>query len=302
MAAEQPTGPWERVWFAGLNAFTTAQRMVIDQMHRSGLARFAWDADTFYLDDPDEGAGLHVRAAIRRFGSGAVPPTSVLAAKRSQVTIATTASPIEQAWAAASELRKIPAPERDGAAIVLADASLLEPLLEALAEEDGPVNVTMGRSVASLPAGSLFTSFFAMLAGARDHSGYLRSDVERVLLHPFLHGEHTEEHVRALTAGGHMRLTMQQAGALVARSGDDARACFDPNKSVQQRTLALIAWAQERMRRDRAGNEQLYQASIAVQRVLRGLERYGHQPKPELFSVIMERALRRRRSAISANR
>ena len=57
---------WKGIWFAGLNAFTVAEQRVIDAAQEAGLAHFAWDADHYYLDAPEQEGGEHLRAAIKR--------------------------------------------------------------------------------------------------------------------------------------------------------------------------------------------------------------------------------------------
>ncbi|MBS1939594.1 MAG: hypothetical protein JST38_01780, partial [Bacteroidetes bacterium] len=50
-------GAWQAAWFAGLNALTPAQEAVLRHFHQKGTARFAWDADRYFVDNPDQEAG-----------------------------------------------------------------------------------------------------------------------------------------------------------------------------------------------------------------------------------------------------
>ncbi|MEO8733202.1 MAG: hypothetical protein ABI373_02615, partial [Flavobacteriales bacterium] len=153
-SAQVGEGLWKTVWFAGLNALTPSQERVIAQFKELGIARLAWDADTYYLNDPLQEAGGHLRKAIARFGPGVLPARNGLASGRLGMRIIRAPNEVAQAWSVAELLRDTSQAERANTAVVLADESLLQPLLEALPENLGPLNITMGLPIALLPVGS----------------------------------------------------------------------------------------------------------------------------------------------------
>lgn len=292
---------WERIWFAGLNAFTRAQEQVLVAAREAGIARFAWDADRYYLDDSIQEAGEHLRKAVRVFGPGVIPVGDRLAGGGPRLHVMRAPNAVAQVWCAADRLRALPPEERAATAIVLADESLLPALLEALPADSGEVNVTMGLSVASLPVGSLITAFLRAAAHA-DARGWPLADLERVLRHPLL---------RPANAGGALEHALEElSGLRVLRIGADtiaaalekadpeaavfAQAVFagDAERGLHARLMALLAWAQRRTAGDPFATEQVYQASLVAGRAAQLLERYGHAASPTGWSTVLPRLLR----------
>jgi len=296
--------PYQAIWFAGLNAFNKAQSTVIDHLRSSGIARFAWDVDDYYLKDPRQEAGTHLREAIARHGAGAIPSSASLNAASLRMRVTRSPNAVAQAWCAADRSRVLSAEERSNTAIVLADESLLAPLLEALPGDHGSINITMGLPIASLPVGSLFTSLHALITGAHEGSGFFHVDLERLLRHPFLrHGTTTVEIDTALARmadEGRARIPAQwvtDALALMDGSLRDAISTVFADASngpidMHERANALIAWAQQNVKDDAFATEQLYQASVALHRIHRLMARYEHRSDPATYSAIMRRLLR----------
>jgi len=52
---------WKKVVFAGFNALTASEEMIIDHLKLEGLAETIWDADVFYLDNKNQEAGKFLR-------------------------------------------------------------------------------------------------------------------------------------------------------------------------------------------------------------------------------------------------
>ena len=295
--------PWKHAWFAGLNAFNAAQWRTIDHLHSTGIAHFAWDADQYYLNDQQQEAGQQLREAIAHFGKGAIAPSAALHAEHLHLRVTRAPNTVAQAWSAADRLRELSDDERSNTAIILADETLLPALLEALSGDHGDINITMGLTLASMPAGSLLSGFRTLVAGAQESNGYFHADVERLLLHPFLrHGADAsiiDAAIALIADAGHVRLSpgmIQNALGSLPRTIQDAVVHvfpqMDETTDMGTRTIALIAWAQANMRGDAFATEQLYQASIALRKAHVLMERYGHPTDPSTYATITGRLLR----------
>ncbi|MBL0044762.1 MAG: PD-(D/E)XK nuclease family protein [Flavobacteriales bacterium] len=302
-AAEQNNTPfpWKRIWFAGLNAFNLAEERVIDRALNAGVARFAWDADRYYVKNKDQESGQQLRAAIDRYGPGAVPLSEELSSGNLNLTVMQAPNSIAQVWCAADLLLRLAPEERARTAVILADESLLPALLEALPADAGPLNITMGLSVAQLPVGSLVDAYFRASASRRSDGSWLFTDLEQLLRHPYLRHAGTLAPIDALTARlRNARMMFVPADKLrEAVLGmddavrDHAFVVFD-DQVTDRRTqvVSLLAWAQRTMAGDAFATEQIYQASIVLRRVHVLLEKYGHSDNPQAWHTVLSRLMR----------
>ena len=55
-----------RVIFAGFNALTPTEQKIIDRLYRNQLAEVIWDFDRYYVDDPQNEAGLFARRYLKQ--------------------------------------------------------------------------------------------------------------------------------------------------------------------------------------------------------------------------------------------
>jgi ATP-dependent helicase/nuclease subunit B len=293
---------WERMWFAGLNAFTPAEQRVIDRAHDEGLARFAWDADHYYVDAAHQESGDHLRAAIKRYGAGLVPLGNTFATGDLQLQVMQAPNPAAQAWCAADLLAALAPEERARTAVVLADEGLLPALLEALPEEAGPVNITMGLSLAQLPVGSLVGSFFRAQTSRHPDGSWYVTDLEHLLRHPYLRRADAsftlDPLLQRLRDARMLTISTERVQAALEGMGEDiaahARVVFGPTQADDRhaRLIALLAWAQRCAIGDGFASEQIYQASVVLRRVHVLLDRFGHSADPQAWSTVLSRLLR----------
>ena len=269
-AAERPLAPpFQHLWAAGLNALTPAEERMLDHCRRTIGTRFAWDSDAFYLTDPSQEAGEHLRKAIQRFGHGLIPPGERIAKRSCRVEVVRTPNTVSQTWALAELLADTPPDERAETTVVLADTALLAPLLDALPSDLDAVNVTMGLPLAELPAGTLLRAFIAMHRGHVHGRGFLHADTERVLAHPLLqHGDAFA--LRSVRSSGRTRSTTEELMALLDRP--EAGVAFGPCTNAQgmpARVEALLDMARISTQGDALSQGQLFAAARALQRIHR---------------------------------
>lgn len=138
---------YRQLVFIGFNALNRCEVTLFTQWQEAGKALFYFDADHYYLDDPLQEAGLFLRKNIQQYGLtnalGEFP--TVLGTKDNRVHLVSTAGKVAQAkllpklLAAKGTNQQLPTQT----AIILADESLLIPVLQSL-PNDMPFNVTMG--------------------------------------------------------------------------------------------------------------------------------------------------------------
>ncbi|MDD2633694.1 MAG: PD-(D/E)XK nuclease family protein [Bacteroidales bacterium] len=191
--------PWSKIYFAGFNALTTAEEVVMKYLIEEGKATLLPDADRYYLDDPRQEAGTFLRKQMRLFGKeyfeassdcfADAPPEKIqvhgVAGISGQAVHAAT---LLQQWLAASQTT-------DAAgqmAVVLADEQLMMPVLNALPENLSAFNVTMGYPLISTPQYSFLVYLLKMHENKKRFEtttqsasqGFHYNDVLRLLQHP----------------------------------------------------------------------------------------------------------------------
>ncbi|MEX1131993.1 MAG: PD-(D/E)XK nuclease family protein [Flavobacteriales bacterium] len=303
----EPDIPWKAVWLAGLNALEPATTRVIKALQAKGLAFLAWDADRHYLDDPEQEAGQYLRRSIAALGAGTVAPGTTIREADRHFVHSTVPNDVAQTTWAGTKLAALTAEERTDTAIVLADEGLLMPLLASLPGDMGPINVTMGMPLEALPIHGCTEAFLALHAGQRKFGQYHAGEVERLLLHPFLHqAGATARAIGLLRATKRTRLPhtliidlAQEAGMELCQA---AKAALQPiahvGADMPERMTALLAWAQRLAGNDKYRTEQVFQMAKLQRKLDLGLKRMGTQLENlDSYSTLRMKLLREERIA-----
>jgi ATP-dependent helicase/nuclease subunit B len=156
------TLPWRKVVFAGFNSLTAAEEKVMDHLYAAGKAEFLWDADTYYLDDPEHEAGEALRRNRRKWGGKEFKWVgNDLAARPKSVSIVGVPGNTAQAGLAGELVKQLGVFD-ERTALVLQDEGLLMPLLYSLPGNSGEMNITMGLPLAQTPVSHLLDLAFRM--------------------------------------------------------------------------------------------------------------------------------------------
>ena len=174
---------YERVYFVGFNALSAAEERIIKVLVDAQKAEMIWDADPYYLDDWRQEAGHFLRKyrdngwllsrdskqTIREnFNNllGTEKNIRVVGVPNASMQ-AKVAGKIYKEWqeesgGVSAPLTPYPSSTRTKTAIVLADETLLVPVLYALDENVTDLNVTMGLSLRSSLLFTLVDTLFEM--------------------------------------------------------------------------------------------------------------------------------------------
>ncbi|MGI4019892.1 MAG: PD-(D/E)XK nuclease family protein [Janthinobacterium lividum] len=182
---------YKKLVFIGFNALSKAEEKLFKQWQEQSLALFYFDADDYYLKDELEEAGNFLRRNLNRTGLiNAYGQHRNLADKNSTVEVIRTQGHTTQAKVLATHLdfeglaAETENPER--IAIILADESLLIPVLQTLPDNAGIVNVTMGYPILQSPLFGLVELWLGIqeqINKQQKHTVYYR-DVLAFLSHP----------------------------------------------------------------------------------------------------------------------
>lgn len=301
-----PSLEWKRVWIAGANALTKAQSAVVNELRDRGLARFAWDADRYYLDDDVQEAGRHLRDHIAQWGGGTITASNDLIDRERRIVEIGVPNAVAQVHAAAGLIAGLDSEERSRTAVLLAEESLLMPLLRALLQDVGPVNVTMGMPAAALPVAGLFDTFFQLHASRRIDPGFPVDALGTFLLHPFLRPASDPWASDLIVALRDRHHTFIDHASLAERMAEwpgplreQVLELLEPigvaNGRVHARLRTLIALALEAVDGDRFAREQLHRAALVQERMATLLSVHEGPLDARGYALLQQRVMRSER-------
>ena len=173
--------------FCGFNALSPSEIFIVRELLTQGRAQVFWDIDKEMLDDELHQAGRFIRGYISSWPEYKQQPfdqahTFFHAPKSIEVT------EVQQQVGQAKEIGSILAKmdhQRDWSktAVVLADESLLMPLLYALPSSIEKLNITMGFPLDQHPT-AIFVNALLKMALRQTAKGFYFADVESVLSMP----------------------------------------------------------------------------------------------------------------------
>ena len=169
--------PWQAVYFIGFNAMSECERRIIAHYQGLGLGHLLTDYDPYYLD-PEQEAGHFLRKHIEQFPGLKPSGTSLFSDGKRKVHIVECPENILQCKFVGQLLSRPGSQSEGSSAIVLADESLLMPVLNALPEEvgRGKVNISMGYAYADSMVHALVLKLFALYR-QKTVRGYYHTDV-----------------------------------------------------------------------------------------------------------------------------
>ena len=134
-----------KIIFAGFNALTTTEESIIVRMVESGNAVMLWDLDKYYFEDEKQEAGLFARKFFQKHPN--IEKHFVgdsFKTQKKDIKIISVSGNAVQTNALQIQLNKNIDNQQDKEVVVLADESLLIPVLNAIPESKNSIQVTMG--------------------------------------------------------------------------------------------------------------------------------------------------------------
>lgn len=136
--------PEIKIVVAGFNALSHSEAALLEKMRGTGCCEVFYDSDPAYLEDPANHAGLFIRRNVRNGLGKALTNPEPFGSRPVEITYSEAPDKIAQADIAAALLEKLPADELSETALVLADESMLIPVLNRLPPAVREANITMG--------------------------------------------------------------------------------------------------------------------------------------------------------------
>lgn len=195
--------PWKMIFFIGFSAMTKAGEKIISELVISKKAEILWDADNYYLEHAQDGvlqeAGEFLRKHFsKRHFESPKWVSDDFKNHRKKINISGTPQNIGQVKLCGEILSGFSKENinYDETAVVLANESLLLPLLNSIPREIKEFNITMGYPLKLTPANQLFENIFQLNKNTtkfaerkNEEKGllYIR-DILQILRHPLISG------------------------------------------------------------------------------------------------------------------
>ena len=185
---------WEKVFFAGFNVLTPSEERIVKHYLQNSKGEIIWNADKYYIENQKQEAGIHLRRLFKQPSFSNDYIADNFSEKPKSIDVHGCPGDIAQVKLV-GELLKNSSEEND-IAIVLADETLLEPLLNSIPGNISAFNVTMGLPLGNTPVFSVFENFFRLHIAPYKRSKskksdegkvyYYHKDILRVLAHPLI--------------------------------------------------------------------------------------------------------------------
>ncbi|MBP6089616.1 MAG: PD-(D/E)XK nuclease family protein [Crocinitomicaceae bacterium] len=131
--------------FAGFNALSKSELKIIKQLHVMGRGHVLINADTYYFNDINHEAGKFLRELKATLQVKELPfVQNTLTTAEKSIKIIECAQQTGQVKIAATLLNKLDEETLNNTLVLLADESLIAPLLKNLPQKIGKANVTLG--------------------------------------------------------------------------------------------------------------------------------------------------------------
>ncbi|MEC7769857.1 MAG: PD-(D/E)XK nuclease family protein [Bacteroidota bacterium] len=170
--------------FIGFNALNAAESTIIQYYLEQGNSHIYWDIDSYFLNDPLHDAGLFIRDyqynwPYYKHGHNIAPQNNFLQNKH--ITITGVPKSISQTKYVGQLLQEIGEKEEidlGKTALVLADETLLNPMLNAIQGSIPEVNITMGMPLNKTVLYSFFMNFLELHLNVSERGWFFRRVLE----------------------------------------------------------------------------------------------------------------------------
>ncbi len=173
----------KRMVFAGFNALNKAETTIIKYLLEEEKAHIFWDADQWYLDNDSQEAGQFLRGHRKRWGhfKNSIIWSGNTMLKDKKITIYGAGGAVEQAKKVGEILSEINEDKSTRTAVVLAEETLLMPVLNSIPSAFKAINVTMGMSLKLANPGVLVLTVLKVKQKLQNQKRVYYKDLERIL-------------------------------------------------------------------------------------------------------------------------
>ena len=175
------------ITIAGFNALTNAEVKLLRTMEQAGIGKVYFDANDYLMSD-EKNSGRFIKKNLKS-GLGEILKSKTPFLERgTNIQVISSAYKLDQANAIAAILEKTPEEELKNTGLILADESMLMPVIERLPKSIKAVNVTMGLSLGTSSFRNWVEAWLELHVMAKSTESEYRLNSRRLmqlLNHPF---------------------------------------------------------------------------------------------------------------------
>lgn len=176
--------------FIGFNALNKAEETIIQELLTDENANIYWDIDQSFLDNSQHDAGHFIRQHKQKwpyFRSHQFNWTTIEYQSDKNINVLGAPKNIGQIKLIGELLDNLKSSGKNmqNTAVVLGNETLLLPLLNSIPEKVGPINITMGLPLHTVPLSALFEDLFR-IHKSNPHR-YYHKDIRAILSNPQVH-------------------------------------------------------------------------------------------------------------------
>ncbi|WP_010181496.1 PD-(D/E)XK nuclease family protein [Aquimarina agarilytica] len=173
--------------FVGFNALNAAEQKIIKTLINENKAHCLWDADAYFMNDYDHDASLFLRTIQKEWKGIDAIEQSIHHSFEAKKNIHITGVPknIGQLKYVGQLLQDFSPEQLSKTALVLADETLLLPVLSSLPQNVQHVNITMGLPLNQLPFAAFIHQYFTLKSSLQTAATFYYKDLISVLQSPY---------------------------------------------------------------------------------------------------------------------
>ncbi|MCR9171312.1 MAG: PD-(D/E)XK nuclease family protein [bacterium] len=182
--------------FAGFNALSKAEMSIVRQLVRYGRGHYLLDADTFYYEKKTHEAGTFLREISSFLDEPKLPRVQdVLSLKPMDVNVIESVQKTGQVKVAATALAALSKEELNDTVLLLADESLIAPMVKNLPKSIGKANISLGLPIRN----TAIKTWVDLVFGIQENKARFRTqalyfqDLQAFWNHPLVQAVCTEE-------------------------------------------------------------------------------------------------------------
>ncbi|MBP2831172.1 PD-(D/E)XK nuclease family protein [Aquimarina sp. U1-2] len=222
----------------GFNALNNAEQIIFQAFLASGFADVYWDCDQFFMNNEYHEAALFLRNYRDQWEYYKSHPFTWINntfSDTKKIQLIGAPKNVGQAKSISKILSAIPASKIENTALVLADESLMQPLLNALPNTINSINITMGLPLKEVPTSGFFEMLFNLQKNINPDKLYFNAVVEILTTLPAnrLLGRTARELVLAIRRENIVYVSLQKLQDQVEKEKKEIlHALFHPWKNV----------------------------------------------------------------------
>jgi len=186
---------YKKVIFIGFNALNKTEKKLFDFLKKENKAEFYWDYDEYYINNEIHEANYFLKDNLKKYLTENTINNDNIRQEKN-IEIVSTPSNIGQVKLIAKFINEFKQQKKfdiNKTAIILADESLLIPILNSIPEFVDNVNITMGFPIYETPAYTLFNNLIELQQTKKKNGFFYYKTVKKIIEHPYIRSMYIDD-------------------------------------------------------------------------------------------------------------